>query len=81
MYGENVTSANISEVPAMSRNDAPSRDGRVVSGQMTKASSKWVLPPLPAPPSVPSAYVIGVHGVPSHCTSHASLSGIYANRI
>ena len=41
---------NVGGVSIRSKNGAPSRKGRVVNGQMTKASNKRVRPPPPHPP-------------------------------
>ena len=39
-YGKNAMSAQLLEVSIRSRNGAPSRNGCVVNGQITKASNK-----------------------------------------
>ena len=71
IHGRKVLSAQMLEVSDRSRNGAPSRQGCMVNGQITKVSDKREYAPLPTPPPP--------HPPPSrsppHATQRAELNG------
>ena len=75
VFGRNVLSAQILKVSIRSRSSAPSREGCMVNGQMTKASNKMSTPPpRPSLAHATSAWLVEIRLDPSQHRRDASVT-------